>query len=330
MAVKRIVERCLETGTYGDRKMKRPAQAKLTPAIRRAILAAAINSNVPRHQRTARMLSKRVWSGSVTVSTRTIRRVLKEGGLRFLRSGTRPYGSAHHNRMRKEFARIGKGLSVAAWINLFFIDETHFETIHRPNRRNTGEWCGDGDEPPADMSVKHPGTVNAAMGISGHGLSEVSLYRGRFNGDRFSSHVADVYAPEMARHEGVTVLMMDNDPSHHSRKGIAACAAARITKCNAPPPPCWLEVCRCPVPAWPWFPAYCPPLSPLEIYFNHLTQRLDQLSERAGRVTALSALERRVRLVHSATTDDYISRLFASMPARCQNMFDHDGERCTY
>lgn len=329
IAVKRIVERILETNSYADVKMRRPQQLKATPRVRAAILNAATNHNKSRHQRSVRSLAKRTWFGT-KVSVRTVHNVLKEAGLRFLKSGTRPFSSVHHDRMRKEFARIGKGLSLDRWMDLFFIDETHFETVHTPNRHNTGEWCAFGDVPEADMTVKHPGRVNAAMGICGHGLSKVALYRGRFNAKVFVSHVEDVYAPAMAEYDGVTTLMMDNDRSHHAALAVTAMETAGIVKCNPPPPPCWKATCTCPIPKWPWFPAYCPALSPLEIFFNDIQQRLDGLSDRAGLVTKLSDLERRVRKEHQATTPQYIKKLFASMPARCQSMFDNNGQRCLY
>ncbi len=123
---------------------------------------------------------------------------------------------------------------------------------------------------------------------------------------------------------------MDNDRSHHSRTATAACAAAGITKCNPPPPPCWKAVRDCPFPAWPWFPAYCAQLSPQEIYFNHLKQNLDYLSEWRGHVSQLDDIERRVRLVHGRSTAENREKLYASMPARCASMYENDGARCTY
>ncbi len=44
----------------------------------------------------------------------------------------------------------------------------------------------------------------------------------------------------------------------------------------------------------------------------------------------LSDLERRVRKEHAATTPEYVQKLYESMPARCQSMFDNDGQRCLY
>ncbi len=295
--------------------------------------------NERRHSRTSKHTSQACWrkaSPGTPPSTarysavdRPVLRRLNEGGLRFLRSGVRPFSSVHHDRMRKEFARIGKDLYVERWLELFFIDESHFETVHRPNRRNTGEWCGAGEKPEADMTVKHPGRVNAAMGLSGRGYADIHCYRTRFNAGVFVGYINDVYVPAMRR-DGAKVLMMDNDRSHHSRAATAACAAAGITKCNPPPPPCWKAVCDCPFPAWPWFPAYCAQLSPQEIYFNHLKQNLDYLSERRGRVSQLDDLERRVRLVHGRSTAEYREKLYASMPARCASMYENDGARCTY
>lgn len=327
--VMKTVRRCLETHNYRDRPMKRRAQAKVTPRIRSLILTAALKSSVPRHLRSVRALAKKTWCGQKFTHT-VVHRILKQAGLRFLRSGTRPYSSAHHDRMRKEFARIGMGLSIEGWFALFFIDETHFETIHRQNRRNVGEWCHAGEQPEADVTVKHPGRVNAAMGICGQKLSPIHFYRGRFNGEVFAEQVGKIYAPAMAEHDAVTTLMMDNDPSHHSRKGVRACEAAGIVKCNAPPPPCWKERCRCEFPEWPWFPAYSPALSPLEIYFNDLQQRVDQLSDSLGTVTQIAALERRVRKAHNATKPEYIRRLYESMVARCVSMYENDGRRCQH
>jgi len=327
--VKSTVERCLELKSYRDRPMRRPGQAKVTPRIRTMLVKAATNIKVARHLRSVRQLAKKRWCG-VKLSHMAVQNVLKEAGLRWLRSGTRPYSSVHHDRMRKEFARIGKGLSIEGWLAMYFIDETHFETIHRPNRRNTGEWCVAGFTPEADMTVKHPGRVNGAMGISGHGVSPVHLYRGRFNAEVFAIHITDVYAPDMARHDDITTLMMDNDPSHHSRRAVTTCAEVGILKCNSPPPPCWRMTCTCPLPEWPWFPAYCPALSPLEIHFNDLQQRLDNLSERLGQVKKLADLERRVRKVHKETSAVYVRKLYESMAARCQSMFDNNGQRCLY
>lgn len=57
---------------------------------------------------------------------------------------------------------------------------------------------------------------------------------------------------------------------------------------------------------------------------------LDFLSQREGRVTSKAALRRRVRLVHSRITVEYIDKLYASMPGRCLAMYEGDGAVCHY
>lgn len=326
MTVKRMVERVLETSSFSDRKAKRLDKAKRTEAIDKAVFRYVTNVNIPRHRRSLRELAKRQWCGK-KLSLRTMNIIMISFGLRFLRSGVGPLSSTHHDRMRCAYGRM-----VVATDNYYgtvlVIDETHFETIHRPNRRNTGEWCEAGVYPEKDSSVKHPGRLNAAMGISIHGMTSVHTYTGRFNAGVFVEHLTKIYAPQMEKH-GLT-LLMDNDPSHHSNKAIAAAEAAGLKMCSPPPPPCWQETCECPIPELPWFPAYCPQLSPLEITFNEIQQKLDHMTEDRGMVKDLSGLKRRVGLVQRKISAEYIEKLFGSMKARCAAMVEGEGKVCRY
>ncbi len=93
--------------------------------------------------------------------------------------------------------------------------------------------------------------------------------------------------------------------------------------CKSPPPPCWEDPCECAFPEMPWFPAYCPELSPLEILFNEF-----QRNEIRGRSVKMSVLKIRIGAVHSHFSAAYIDKLYQSIPRRCAEMFHGNGQRC--
>lgn len=119
------------------------------------------------------------------ISQTSVRRILGDYGKKYKLPKRVPHTSPHHRRMKKLWGGQHINDTADYWNETLVIDETHYETFHKTNRQNSGEWVGEGEEVDPEETVKHPGRVSASTGVCGFGPAKVDLYTDKFNQNKF-------------------------------------------------------------------------------------------------------------------------------------------------
>lgn len=325
--VKRTIKRFESTGDVSDRPQKNKKR-KITERVKKSVLKRATNKKIPKYKRSKRKIAQ-LQHGSpkkkIKISYGSVTNILKDNKKHYKRPKRIPLVTPHHRRMKKLWGKEHLEDTVEDWEDTLVIDETHFETFHRSNRQNSGEWCDENEEAEPEQTVKHSGRVNSSMGVCGRGAAKLDLYTDRFNQNKFKDvHLEKQYHPAMRKFK-CNRLLMDNDRSHHAKKVIEWFEENDIYYSGSPPPPCGRKRCRCEPPDGLWFPAYAPEVSPAELYNNYVQQELDKLSQRLGHPSGLKNLKQRVQQIVRKTPKSYFKKLMAGMPARVKKMYIANG-----
>ena len=325
--VLRAIQRYKNTGGASDtpRNVKK---RKIDDDVMKSVIKQATNKKKPKYQRSTRKISK-IKHGSRgkkrKISRSSVQNILKNSGKRYKRPKRVPLVTPHHKRMKKLWAEKHMDDSVDEWNHTLVIDETHYETFHKTNRQNSGEWVSDGEEAEPEQTVKHPGRVSASTGVCGFGASSVDLYTDKFNQDKFLDvHLKKKYVPAMKKYD-CRRLVMDNDSSHHAKKCNKWMIENDVIFSSKPPPPCHSQRCKCKPPQGFWFPAYAPEVSPAELYNNYIQQELDNFAQRQGYPKSIKNLKSRIHQIVRKTPKSYFKNLMASMPSRIRKMYKANG-----
>ena len=325
--VYRTIERYKRTKKASDtpRKVKK---RKIDDVVKRSVIKHATNKKKPKYTRSTRKTSQIAHGAPRNkrkISQSSVMNILKHGGKKYKRPPRVSGNSPHHKRMKKLWAKKHMCDTVEQWKHTLVIDETHYETFHKTNRQNSGEWVGSDEEPEPEQTVKHPGRVSASTGICGFGPALVDLYTDRFNQNKFLDvHLKKKYISAMKKYN-CTRLIMDNDSSHHAKKCVKWMTENNVNFSSKPPPPCHNKRCRCEPPQGFWFPAYAPEVSPAELYNNYIQEQLDHLSQRSGFPTSLKNLKLRVQQIIRKTPKSYFENVMKSMPSRVKKMYKANG-----
>ena len=326
--VKRTVKRMHGTGGLCD-KSRNVRKRKISESVKSSVIKHVKNTKKPKYTRSVRATSKLAHGRGtkrVRICRESVRTILKDSGQNYRLPKRRPKLTKHHIRMRFMWADKHKDDSVEDWERTLSVDETHYETFHKSNRRNCGSWVDEDDEIEYEMTVKHPGRVSASTGVCGRGAATVDLYTDTFNSKKFKKiHLTDHYIPAMEKFQ-CSRLMMDNDKSHHAKICLKLLREKDVEFSAAPPPPCHRQRCRCEPPSCFWFPAYAPEVSPAELYNNYVQQKLDEMTQRLGHPKSQAILKSRVRRIVKETPSSYFKNLMGSMPKRVKKLFEARGK----
>lgn len=302
---------------------------KRTPELDEWVINRLENRDVPNFKKSTRYTaSKPVGSRrkKAKISRETVRQIYKENDKTFYVKQKRPLLTPHHRRMRYLWAQGNVDKSEDDWIETFAHDETHFETFHRPNRRNAGSWEDTGN-PKSNfaLSVKHPARISAGIGACGKGIAPIHFFTGKLNQNLFVDTLLEKkYKPTFKKHRCKN-LLQDNDSAHTSNKAKKYLEDTFPNYTEAPPRPCHKKRCRCEAPEGEWFPAYLPECQPAEFINQYLQQELDKDTERLGPPANLEVVKRRVRKIAAKMPRSYFKNLFSSMPKRVAALLEAKG-----
>lgn len=157
----------------------------------------------------------------IQISSRTIRRRLREGNLTPRIPARGPRLTAEHRRNRLQFARMHVNWEPADWSRVLFTDESRFSLYHSDRRvrvyRRPGERYAQCN---FVENIRHGGgSVMFWGGISLGGRTElVALRRGNINAVRYISDILEPHVVPYAENFGAGfILMQDNARPHTAR-----------------------------------------------------------------------------------------------------------------
>lgn len=170
-------KRWLDLGTIDDRKRTgRPP--KFNTKDRRTIVASAKGKRMRSTRSVARRFNHH---RGKDISHETVRKILKESGLKPHRHQKVPKLSEKQKKSRLAFA---KKYSKHDWSKTLFTDEKHFLLYPPPNSRNDVVWDEAGVSYQAEV-VKHSPTVRVWGGISQRGPTDLIEYHSTVDTEQY-------------------------------------------------------------------------------------------------------------------------------------------------
>ncbi|KAH7956587.1 hypothetical protein HPB52_010877 [Rhipicephalus sanguineus] len=247
------------------------------------------------------------------VSLSTIRRRLREAGLRGCVAAQKPQLTERQRQLRLEFARSVEGCTVEEWGEVIFTDESTFSSrwdqqrhVWRPmNCRYLPEYC---------HNVLSSGrcAVSAWGAISKEGLCPLVRINGSFTASAYCRLLQEVlvpYALEGPFEDGCYQLQHDRSPIHTAR--MVATVLENLAIRTLPWPPVGAD------------------LNPIENVWGIVKSRLSarRLSSATSEALwqAVSEEWERLRL-----TPEVVVRLYESMPRRVQAVIAANGNLTRY
>lgn len=234
----------------------------------------------------------------VHVSNSTIRRALRQAGLKAKEKVAKPMLSATNIRKRLAFAKAHKHWTVEDWKRVIFSDETKINRFQSDGRSWT--WFRDGESLQArhvKQTVKHGGgniMLWGCMGPKGPGV--VYEVVGRMNQEQYKQILSGPLMMSLQKFlvdQSNIVFQHDNDPKH---------TAKSVKK--------WLQDNEFTVLEWP---PQSPDLNPIENLWAIVKRRLNQYPTPPSGMNEL--WERASDVFVSITAED-CRKLYESMPRR--------------
>ena len=112
---------------------------------KRSATTDTVKNRVVRHMRGKRFQSCRKVASRLQISRESVRRCLKEKGLKPVQTKSKPKLSEKNITARIEFAETHRNTD---WSKVMFTDEKDFWLFSRVSKKNDVVWVADGDEPP--------------------------------------------------------------------------------------------------------------------------------------------------------------------------------------
>jgi hypothetical protein len=248
----------------------------------------------------------------VDVSTETVRRALKEVGLRAIAKVKKPRILPRHKRQRLDFAIRYKDWTVDDWKRVIWSDETKINRLGSDGR----QWAW--KKPCSELSDQHvKGTVKFGGGslmlwgcMTAQGVGYACRMDGRMDSALYASILEDELLQTLEYYgldREMTIFQHDNDPKHLS--GIARQ---------------WFQDNGIEVLDWP---SQSPDLNPIEHLWYHLKRQLASYETEAK---GMNELWERVETEWDKIPREVCLKLIESMPRRIATVLSAKGGYTTY
>lgn len=304
--IRRLRRRVQETGSVADRPRSGPPRVttdRQDRVIRRAHLRARMKTAISTARET------RGTHGRL-ISSRTVRRRLREGRLRARTPYRGPVLTAGRRERRLNWARTHRNWTLQRWRGVLYSDESRI-CLDRPDRRlrvwrRRGERYSD----PCILEQDRWGGVSILVwgGITYHSRTPLVVIDGNLNAQRYITEVLEpTLLPFLAQHPEISFFQQDNARPHSAR------ATREFLDDNDVRTLSW--------------PAFSPDMAPIE----HLW---DQLKSAISRRLPPPATRR--QLIEAATEEwdnipqARIQALINSMRRRCSACVDANGGHTSY
>ena len=249
---------------------------------------------------------------NISVSSKTISRVLKKKGFKSAEKKEKPQLSKKNVKERLDFAKAHQYWTLDDWKRVIFSDETKINRFNSDGR--TWFWSRDPsllNEKSVKPTVKHGGgriMMWGCMTIQGPGYCckidstlDQHLYKKILQDDLMKSIAFYDLDPSKI------IFQHDNDPKH-TAKSVKE----------------WLNTQKFEVMIWP---AQSPDLNPIEHLWFHVKKMLNQFENPAKGMTELWE---RVEKIWNEISPEICSNLIESMPNRIQAVLEAKGKWTKY
>ena len=248
----RLSQRLRQTGHTRDRQ--RPGQPRVTtPRQDRLIVLTHLRNRFQPATHTAATIHGR----RGIIHPMTVRRRLRQHGLRPRRPYVGPILTPPHRQRRLEWARRHRHWIQREWEGVLFSDESRFHLSHGDGRVRVWRRRG---ERFANCCVQQVdrwggGSVMVWGGISAHGRTPLHVLRGRVTAVNYTDEVLRNHViPHMAANPRLRTFQQDNARPHIARHSMAFLQQHHVD-------------------VLPW-PALSPDLAPIEHLWDEMRRRL--------------------------------------------------------
>lgn len=249
---------------------------------------------------------------SIDVCNETIRRTLREGGLRPILKKKKPMLTPRHRRLRRELAQKYEHWTYDDWKHVIWSDETKINRFGSDGRKWVWKKCG---TPLTDQHIE--GTTKFGGGnlmMWGSMTSEGVGYSTKIDGRMDAALYVSILEGELQdtidyyHLDGQKVIFQhDNDPKHTSKLAIKCLADHNMKVLQWPP--------------------QSPDLNPIEHLWDHLKRRLNSYEESPKGINELWVrVEKEWESIPKQTCIDLIQ----SMPRRIKEVIKANGGHTNY
>jgi transposase len=303
------VDRVRAKARPGAQKSLGGRPAKLTATDKRRLVHNVTSGKADNAAQLTRELKN---ATNINVSTDTVRRALKEAGLKAVVKQKKPRLLPRHIRQRLDFALRHQHWTVEDWKRVTFSDETKINRLGSDGR----EWVW--KKPNGVLTEQHvKGTVKFGGGslmlwgcMTAQGVGYAARIDGRMDAQLYAEILGDDFIKTLKDYEldmDEIIFQQDNDPKHTSR-------IARK----------WFEDNGVEVLEWP---AQSPDLNPSEHLWQHLKRRLAAYDTEP---TSIYELWKRVEVEWYNIPVQVCIDLIESMPRRVAAVLEAKGGYTKY
>ena len=275
---------------------------------KRSATTDTVKNRVVRHMRGKRFQSCRKVASRLQISRESVRRCLKEKGLKPVQTKSKPKLSEKNITARIEFAETHRNTD---WSKVMFTDEKDFWLFSRVSKKNDVVWVADGDEPPPTVDkVRATQKVHVWGGITTRGKTKLYFYDGALNAEKYRTLVLQKALKEIKE------LLPDS--SYTFQQDGAPCHTANVTQAFLSSQPFSF------LPKADW-PGNSPDLNPIENLWAKLQTAVNEREPKD-----VSALKRAINKEWSKMDNSFVARYIMSMPRRRDAVRNSNGMHTKY
>lgn len=245
----------------------------------------------------------------LTISTRTIRRRLKDSGLKSCLASKRPHISTTNKHKRLMFAKKYATKPLAFWKQVLWSDESKFELFGQKRRSRVWRKSGDAlKERNIQKTVKHGGGNVMVWGcFAWSGVGNLVKIEGIMTADVYIDILNENLEESVLKTdlEGRYTFQQDNDPKHKAKRTLAFFRSNRIKL---------LE-----------WPAQSPDMNPIENLWGYLDGHVNKTNV-TNKASYFAALQDAWNQIDS----EYLQKLVESMPRRLEAVIKAKGGHTKY
>ena len=227
------------------------------------------------------------------ISRETVRRILKNGGLKHYKRKRQIKLLPKHIQQRKTWFNETKNID---WTKVAFSDEKMFYLIHPTNSKNDIVWAKKSDEVPPIEIAQYSKKLHVWGAICFNGKTDIVFIEGTLTAPKYIKILNDALLPKMNQ--------LYRSSSWHFMQDHAMPHDASITQ----------EWLKSSVPNF-WnknsWPAKSPELNPIENLWSIMEEKIDR-----SKIKTIKSLKNSIKKTWNAIQIDEIQKLVASMEER--------------